>query len=58
MKLYHTNQARESAIKEIDRLMQIVSSIPGNVVGYLDASSINKYLSSYRDAIESEMRNK
>ena len=54
MKLYHTEEARKSAVSEIDRLMQIVSTIPGNIVGYLDTSSINRYLSLYRHAIEQE----
>lgn len=51
-----TQKARGSAIKEIDRLIEVVNHIPGNHLSFIDASSITKFLSEYKNEIKKEYK--
>lgn len=51
-----TQEARESAVAEINRLIEVVNNIPGNQLSFCDASSITKFLSEYKNEIKKEYK--
>lgn len=55
--IYYTDEARKTAIENIQRLTPIVATIPGNVLSLGDSQNINYYLKVLRDAIEAEQYN-
>ena len=57
-KLYLTDRARESAIKEIGRQIDVLGSMKSDELSYIDYRSIVSNLSLLRDAIKAEMNNK
>ena len=52
--IYYTDKARETAKENISKLVQLVASVPGNVLSYTDASDINYYLLVLKNEIERE----
>ena len=52
---YMTNKARESACEKIADLIQVVGKVPGDVIGYTDATALIHYLSDYADLIRRDM---
>jgi hypothetical protein len=52
--IYYSDQARETAKENISRLVQLVASIPGNVLSYNEANDINYYLLVLKNEIERE----
>lgn len=54
--LYYSDQARQSHIKNIDRLKSIINKIPGNVLNFIDAQNITNYLSAYQNEIIKEAK--
>lgn len=56
-KLYFTNQARESAIKEIERQIEVLGHIRSGDLSYLDYRAIIKNLNRLKDCIKAEMDN-
>lgn len=54
--IYYSKKARESAKEGIEKCMENVATIPGNVLSYTDASCIISYLSKLCDLIEKEER--
>ena len=56
MKKYYTNEARQSAIDNIKKLIEIVATTPGNVIGYLDARAITDILAERREDLEKEIK--
>lgn len=57
MNKYYTDEARKSAIKEIDRLIEIVMTAPGDVIDYLSAGRIVEILAQRKSEIASEIQN-
>lgn len=55
-KLYLTNKARESAIKEITRQIDVLMSMRTSELGYVDCRAIVKNLCDLRDVIENEIK--
>ena len=55
--IYYTDEARKTAIENIQKLVPIVATIPGNVLSLGDSQNINYYLKVLRDAIEAEQYN-
>lgn len=53
--MYLTNEARESHIKEITRLTDVINHIPGNHLNYLDAQRLTIYLNELKENIKHEM---
>ena len=56
-KLYLTNKARESAIEEIGRQIDVLMATTSEQMGYIDCRSIIQNLSILRDVIENEIKN-
>lgn len=56
-KFYMTNEARENAIAEIGRQIEVLGSIKSDDLSYLDYRAIIKNLSELRDAIRREIEN-
>lgn len=57
MKLYHSNEARKSAIKRISELIKVISEIPtGNIGGYQNVSDIFKFLVDHKELIKKELK--
>lgn len=54
-KFYQTNKARESAIKEITRQIDVLMSMKTSELDYGDCRAIVKNLCDLREAIEKEM---
>lgn len=54
--LYFTNKARESAIKEIDRLINVLGDLKSGEFGYIDYRSTVKHLNQLKDVIKSEIK--
>lgn len=54
MEKFYTNKARQSKIEQITRLIEIVATVPGNVIGYTDARAITDILANYREDLEKE----
>jgi hypothetical protein len=54
-KMYFTDKARESAIEEIGRQIDVLGSIKSGDLSYCDYRAIVKNLSQLRDAIKAEM---
>ena len=52
--IYYSDKARETAKENISRLVQLVASVPGNVLSYNEASDINYYLLVLKNEIERE----
>lgn len=55
--IYYTDEARKNAIENIQRLIPIVATIPGDKLSFGDSQNINYYLKVLRDAIEAEQYN-
>lgn len=55
--IYYTDEARKNAIENIQRLIPIVASVPGDKLSFGDSQNINYYLKVLRDAIEAEQYN-
>lgn len=56
-KFYLTNEARESAINEITRQIDVLMSMKTSELGYNDCLSIVKNLCELREAIQIEIEN-
>lgn len=56
--LYYSNEARQSHIDEINKVIKTISEIPGGDLDFLTASSAVRYLQAYRDLIEQELESK
>lgn len=54
--LYYTEEARKSAIKNINELIVKVGKIPGNYLDYTSATEITRHLSDLIKVIEKENR--
>lgn len=54
--IYYTEQARATALNNIQRLRVRLAELPGDVLGYSDTSDIIHYLGVLTDAILSEQR--
>ena len=54
-KFYQTNKARESAIEEITRQIDVLMSMKTSELDYGDCRAIVKNLCDLREAIEKEM---
>jgi hypothetical protein len=54
-KFYLTNEARESAIKEITRQIDVLLSMKTSELGYCDCRAIVKNLCDLREAIQREI---
>lgn len=57
--LFYSQKARESALKEIERLtikVAKVATIKGSELSFLDAHGINKFLGLLRDQIAKEIK--
>lgn len=54
--LYYSNEARQSHIKNIDRLKNIINEIPGNILSCIDANHITTYLTDYQNEIIKESK--
>ena len=54
-RLYHTDQARASAISEIKRLIEVLGHIKSGDLSYADYRGLIKFLADHKDAIEREM---
>jgi hypothetical protein len=52
--LYYTDEARESAIKNIDRLKEVVAGIPTEHLNFTDAVKLCNYLDDLKTAINKE----
>lgn len=52
--LRHSQEARESSMRDIERLVKIINNIPGDKLSYLDASSITKYLNELKRELDAE----
>lgn len=55
MKKYYTKQARESAVKRITELIDVVMTARGDVINYLDAGAIVEILAECKNDIEKEI---
>lgn len=55
MTKYYTNEARQSAVNRITKLIDVVATAPGNVIDYLDAKAIIDILAERREDIEKEI---
>lgn len=51
-----TNEARCSAVQEINRLIEVVNHIPGDKLSYIDAQRITKYLCEFKEEIRKEYK--
>lgn len=54
-KLYLTNEARENAISEITREIEVLGAIKSDDLSYLDYRRITDNLSKLREMIKAEM---
>lgn len=55
-KLYFTDKARQSAIDEIARQIEVLGNIKSGDFSYLDYRAIIKNLNDLRDIIKAEMQ--
>lgn len=55
MKKYYTKQARESAVKRISELIDVVMTVRGDAINYLDARAIVEILAERKNDIEKEL---
>ena len=58
MTKYFTNEARQSAVNRITKLIEVVATAPGNVIDYLDAKAIIDILAERREDLEKEINAK
>ena len=54
--LYYSEEARQSHIKNIDRLKDVINTIPGNILNFVDAQNIATYLTNYQNEIIKESK--
>lgn len=54
--MYYSNEARVSAIRNINSLIDTINHIPGNVLSFSESSDIAKYLNQYKNEIIKEGR--
>ena len=54
--MFLSNNARESAISNIERLNKIIGQIPGDHLSYTDAVAIGRYLDMLKNEIYLEMK--
>ena len=54
--MFLSNNARESAISNIERLNKIIAQIPGDHLSYTDAIAIGRYLDMLKNEIYLEMK--
>lgn len=55
--IYYTDEARKNAIENIQRLIPIIATIPGDKLSLTGDSQNIYYLKVLRDAIEAEQYN-
>lgn len=58
MTRYYTDEARQSAVNKITKLIEVVATAPGNVIDYLDAKAIIDILAERREDLEKEINSK
>lgn len=56
MKKYYTNKARQSAVDQITKLIDVVATTRGDIVNYLDARAIIDILADRKEDLEKEIR--
>lgn len=55
MTKYYTNEARQSAVNRITKLIDVIAKAPGNVIEYTDAKAIIDILAERREDLEKEL---
>ena len=55
MTKYYTKEAKQSVINKITKLIDVVATAPGNVIGYTDAKAIIDILAERREDLEKEL---
>ena len=55
MKKYYTKEAKESAVKQIAKLIDVVMTARGDVINYCDATAIVEILAERKKDIEKEL---
>ena len=56
MTKYYTNEARQSAIDKITKLIDVVARTPGNYIEYTDAKVIIDILAERREDLEKQLK--
>ena len=56
MKKYLANEARQSAIDHLTKLIEVVATTRGDVIDYLDARAIIEVLADRREDLEKEIK--
>lgn len=55
MTKYYTNEAKQSAVNKITKLIDVIATAPGNVIEFTDAKAIIDILAERREDLEKEL---
>ena len=58
MTKYYTNEAKQSAVNRITKLIDVIATAPGNVIEYTDAKAIIDILAERREDLKKEIDKK